>query len=104
MWAGLLNSCPADLQNMLNKGCVVLESWIPEVKDLPAFIDKGAVAMDHGWALEYRSPEGQKRAAELRAMIARARGESMAIEAKNQQIAALSQKLKDAEARVSRAK
>jgi len=102
MWAGLLGSCPSDLQNLLNKGCVILDSWIPELKDLPGYTERGGMAMDHGWALEYRSPEGQKRAAELRSMIARAKGELDAVVQVSKRNAELERKLKDMEAKVAR--
>ena len=99
MVAGLLNSSAADLRNFTNKGCVVLDHWIPKLEELPPMEQREGFPLDHGWVAEMRGIEGQKRAQELRAEIARLKGETVMVSTLTSENAQLKAKLEAFEAK-----
>lgn len=98
---GTINSGENDLARYLPR-MVILDYWIPTPDKYPQPLSRGDVLIEHGWALEWRSAEGQKRLAGLKALIARAKGENDQLQHKNQEIKNLQQKLEEAEKKLGR--
>jgi hypothetical protein len=102
---GLTHGSVDDVQYYLNKGFVVLEYWIPSgVDDIPQPQARGNVAVEHGWAAEYKTMEGKARLADVRRLLEQSlRGNSAAV-AQEAKIKTLEQRVADAEAKLAKGK
>lgn len=98
-----IHGTETDLKRYTDRGWIVLDYWLPEPEQAPLGITRGDVTVKSGWGLDWRTEEGRKRVADLRAAILRAKGETDMLFGFRERELSLTKKLADAEARAAKA-
>lgn len=78
---GTMHGSSNDVERYLKRGFVLLDWWFPKPEQVPQGQMRSGVRVEHGWALEWKSAEGQQRRGELIAMLQRAKGDADAYSA-----------------------